>query len=167
MFRPLPFFTYYLFPPISLGLGAPLLAYAAYLRWGSLPPVVVGLVLSFVLLSGFWAASKYADALGTGRAEHLARELWRRPSVVVYSKHRLQLPVREVRLDRQDAAYTFRYTGLRLLVRSGGKYFLLPYGWSKQDGVAIALADSDELRLEFSACRLPQKDHPCPPEVDR
>jgi hypothetical protein len=166
MFRPLPFPTYYLFAPISPGFGALLLAYAAYLRWGWLPPVAVGLVLSLVLLSAFWAASKYADALGRGRAKDLAGSLSLRPSVVVYSKYRLQLPlpVSEMRLDRRDSAYGFRYTGLRLLVRSGGKYFLVPDSWSKEDGVAIALADSDDLRLEFSACGVSTDDHPCPPD---
>jgi hypothetical protein len=164
MFRPLPLLTYYLFAPVSPGLGALLVAYAAYLRWGWLPPVAVGLLVSLVVLSGFWAVSKYADALGRGRAKQLARSLSTRPSVVVYSKHRLQLPVPEKRLNRRDSAYAFRYAGLRLLVRSGGKYFLVPEGWSKQDGVAIALADTNELRVEFSPCRAPQKDHPCPPD---
>jgi hypothetical protein len=153
MFRPLPFPTYYLFAPVSPGLGALLLAYAVYLRWGWLPPVAVGLVLSLGVLSGFWATSKYADALGRGRAKRLAGSLSIRPSVVVYSKQRLQLGVREMRLDRRDSAYAFRYTGLRLLVRSGGKYFLLPDGWSRQRGVAIVLSDTDELRVEFGPGR--------------
>jgi hypothetical protein len=149
MFRPLPFPTYYLFAPVSPGLGALLLAYAVYLRWGWLSPVAVGLVLSLVVLSGFWAASKYADALGRGRATRLAGSLSTRPSVVLYSKQRLQLGVPETRFNSRDSAYAFRYTGLRLLVRSGGKYFLLPYDWSREHGVAIVLPDTDEVRMEF------------------
>lgn len=151
MFRPVPFPTYYLLAPISPGLGVLLVAYAVYLRSGWLSPVAVGLIVSLVVLSGFWAASKYADALGRGRAKRLAQSLSTRPSVVVYSKDRLQLGVPETRLDRRDSAYSFRYTGLRLLVRSGGKYFLLPDGWSKQNGVAIVLPDTNALRLEFSS----------------
>jgi hypothetical protein len=124
-----------------------------YLRHGSLSPLALGLVVSLVVLSGFWTASKYADALGRGRAENLARSLSTRPRVIVYAKQRLQLDQRlgvtETRLDRRDSAYAFKYKGLRLLVRSGGKYFLVPDRWTKHDGVAIVMPDTNEFRVEF------------------
>jgi hypothetical protein len=154
VFRPLPFPTHYLFAPVSPGLGAALLAYAVYLRRGWLSPLAVGLVAALVVLSTFWTASKYADALGRGRAKKLERSLSTRPSVVVYAKQRLHLDrAKETRLGRHDSAYAFRYDGLRLLVRSGGKYFLVPDDWSRENGVAILLPDTDELRLEFSPGR--------------
>jgi hypothetical protein len=149
LFRPLPYPTYYLFAPLSSGLGAVLLAYAAFVRRGWLSPVTVGVVVSLVVLSMFWAASKYADALGRGRAEKLAQNLATRPAVVVYAKQRLHLGVSETPLDRRDSAYAFRYSGLRMLVRSGGTYFLLPDGWTKETGVAILLPDTEDVRLEF------------------
>jgi hypothetical protein len=162
LFWPLPFPTYYLFAPVSPGLGALLLAYAVYISRGSISLVAVGLVLFLVALSAFWAVSKYADALGRGRANELAQSLSTRPGVAVYSRHRLQLGarqpdarqlgLRETRLPG-DSTYDFQYTGLRLLVRSGGNYFLVPDGWSRERGFAIVLRDSDELRLELTPGR--------------
>ena len=152
VFRPLPFPTHYLVAPLSPALGAVLLAYAIYLVHGPLSPVPIVLIAALVILSTFWAASKYADALGRGRAQQLAASLETRPSVVVYSNERLQLDlpgVTETALDRRDSAYAFRYEGLRLLVRGGDKYFLLTETWSQKDGVAIVLPDTDELRVEF------------------
>jgi hypothetical protein len=66
VFRPLPFPTYYLFPPISLGLGVSLLAYGVYLlhrssvlQTGAHPPLLsllgATVVSLLVVLSMFWA----------------------------------------------------------------------------------------------------------------
>ena len=152
VFRPLPFPTHYLFAPLSPALGAGLLAYAVYLVHGPLSPAPIVLVGALVILSAFWAASEYADALGRGRAERLAASLDTRPSVVVYARERLQLDlegVTETALDRRDSAYAFRYEGLRLLVLGGDKYFLLTEDWSPEEGVAVVLPDTDDLRVEF------------------
>jgi hypothetical protein len=152
VFRPLPFPTHYLFAPLSPALGAVLIAYAIYLVRGPLSPVPVVLIGALLILSAFWATSRYADALGRGRAQDLAESLERRPRVVVYTSKRLQLDlpgVTETALDRPDSAYAFRYEGLRLLVHAGDKYFLLPETWSQEDGVAVVLSDTDDLRVEF------------------
>jgi hypothetical protein len=100
--------------------------------------------------------SEYARALGRGRAERLAASLGTRPSVTVFSKQRLFVSgagVVETRLPQGDAAFAFSYSGLRLLIRSGGKYFLLPEEWSRRGGVAIVVADTADLRLEFGPGR--------------
>jgi hypothetical protein len=152
VFRPLPFPTHYLFEPLSPGLGAALLAYAIYLVRGGVPSAAIVLIGALLTLSAFWASSEYADALGRGRAQRLAESLETRPSVVVYASERLQLDLRgvtETTLDRRDSAYAFRYEGLRLLVHSGDKYFLLTENWSQEQGVAIVLPDTEELRVEF------------------
>jgi hypothetical protein len=53
-------------------------------------------------------------------------------------------------LTKSASRYRFRYTGLRLIVRSGGKYFLVPAGWSSQNGAsAFVIPDGDDFRLEF------------------
>jgi hypothetical protein len=150
MFEPLPD-THYLFPPMSSGVGAALIAYALFVARGSFSTTAAVALASFVVLSAFWTASTYADALGRGRAEDLVASLDRQPRVVVYATKRLQLPdqVVETRLDQRDSAYAFRYSGLRLLIRSGGKYFLLTEGWTQDEGVTILLRDADDLRFEF------------------
>jgi hypothetical protein len=106
-----------------------------------------------MVLSLFWAMSEYAGALGRGRAERLEAGLSSRPSVVVFSKERLNLSapaVEETALAGSESSFRFSYSGLRLLIRSGGKYFLLPDGWTRDTGVAVVLPDTDELRFEFA-----------------
>jgi len=108
------------------------------------------------VLSAFWTASRYADALGRGRAQRLAATLGARPQVTVFAPKRLDIEapgVFERRRTGADLAYRYRYSGLRLLIRSGGNYFLLPDGWTRRGGKAIVLADSPAYRFEFGTGR--------------
>jgi hypothetical protein len=168
VFRPLPFETHYLVVPLSPGLGIVLLAYAVYLHGqlsssaggaaaprsrptpGSLALVLVGLI---VVLSMFWTVSEYADALGRGRAERLEAGLSSRPGVIVFSKEDLGLTGPGVVVERlrgASSAFRFRYSGLRLLIRSNDKYFLLPEQWTHSTGAAVVLPDAERLRFEFT-----------------
>jgi hypothetical protein len=107
-----------------------------------------------VFLSVFWATKDLARALGRGQARTLERSLARQPGATVYSERRLYLPgVHEAALS--GGGYRFRYTGLRLLVRSGGRYLLIPDGWTHARGVALVLSDDDSMRVEFTRGRVP------------
>jgi hypothetical protein len=103
------------------------------------------------LISLFWGTSLYAGALGRGRAMGLERNIVSRPAVTIYSKASLALasPVEETRIDAPHAEYRYLYTKLRLVIRSNGKYFLLPEGWTHQCGTAIVLQESPDIRFEF------------------
>lgn len=164
----LPFPTPFLFQQLSPGIGVAFMAYAVYIRRrsgtagasGTTPSPEVrrlwtaGLALVWVIigLSVFWAVSEYAKALGRGRARQLELGLGREPSVVVYAGRNLHLAgpgVVTERLNGPDSAYRFLYSGLTFLVRSGGKYFLVPSTWSRDGGAVIALPDVDSIRVEF------------------
>ncbi len=154
--------------PLSLGLGIALSSYAVHLyrrllarphpmvagseelRW--LPPLQATMVVLLVCLSLFWAVSDYAVVVGRGLTEQMISNLSLRPSVLLYSNKRLYLDgtgVEETRLEGHDEGYRFRYSGLKFLVRSGGKHFLLPASWSFSKGSTFVLPDGDDLRLEF------------------
>jgi hypothetical protein len=167
-FKPGPFSSHHLFVPASPGIGIVVLAYGMYLRAqvasGARPPTAgqsgrglradVALVCLLVVLSAFWTASVYATALGRGRAIQTAQRLGMRPAVTVYSRQRLHLDgpgIFEQRLAGRYSAYRYRYSGLRLLIRSDDKYFLLPDAWSRGAGAAIVLPDGQGLRFEFAA----------------
>ena len=156
----------YLAPPFLLGMGSVCLAYgikglrALAVRPFSLqgntdPPThhdkIQGILTALVLISLFWGTSLYAGALGRGRAIGLVDALSTRPSVTVYSKSSLALPppVIETPIGSPNSEYRFRYTNLRLIIRSNEKYFLLPDGWSPSTGTAILLEDTSTIRLEF------------------
>ncbi len=161
---------YEVWPPIWLGFGVILTGYGAYVwtrflarsrprptrgpdaGWvGSLCVVMVGLL---VVLALFWTVSDYAQVVGRGDVDQLTADgLRRRPNVVVYSERRLHIEdagVQETELPDDGAAgYRFRYDGLKLLLFSNGKYFLLPRTWKLDEGHLIVLSDDNSIRLEF------------------
>lgn len=155
---------HFLVPSTALGLGVVFLAYATHLyavgggrsgpadRLGPTRVLQAAAVSLVVALALFWATVDYALEVGEARARQFASELSTQPGVLVHSTQRLALggPGVEEVACAPDAAYPFRYHGLKLMLRSGGQYFLLPEGWSRRDGVAIVLPAADDLRLEFT-----------------
>jgi hypothetical protein len=104
--------------------------------------VFVGIAV--VLVSLFWATSDYADNRGRAEARQLARDITVRPSATIFSKEDLDIhplgpgggvvqgvkhgggcALISVRKFR-TGAYRFAYSGLTLLLQSGGNYFLTP-----------------------------------------
>jgi hypothetical protein len=153
----LPFPTPFLVPQLSPGVGVALLAGGLRSRqprwrgWSSaLSSALVGLL---IVLSLFWATSECAKAVGQDRARQITDGLLDQPGVLVYSRDRLSIQapgVIETTVGDVDAAYRYRYKGLRWLLRTGGNYLLLPALWSPTDGVAIVLPDTHSIRLEFT-----------------
>lgn len=150
-----------LFTPMGMFTGIALLAYAASLAaarrrratkarlppsGGSMTRLVVVLLLLAVAL--FWEVSIYADYTGNRAGRELIDTLHCRPDAIVYSDQRLRVGVAEEVLGEAGAPDSFRYTGLKLLLRSGGRYFLLPVDWAA-DPRTIVLPDSSAQRLEF------------------
>jgi hypothetical protein len=158
------------FPEIGgLGLagGVLLLAYAVHLsrdarRRGSAPRHRVADTtriaewgLAFLLLSIglFWAVGSYAIEVGTGRAEQLHAGLPEQPDAVLYSETSLRLAVEgvtEIRCQDPDAAFRFRYDGLKLILQSGGQYLFVSGVWSRQNGTAVILPRGNSIRVEFA-----------------
>ena len=166
--------------PLCLGGGVLLLTYAAYLRRLIASPrgadgdsrrwaTVVEWLVVFVLvgLSLFWAATDYSAAVGTSRAMDFVARMPGYPDAVLYSERSLSLVapgVRETRCRDAQAAYRFRYDGLKLVLESGGQYLFLPAGWTRASGAAILLPQDSSMRLEFSPVRIaPGTASPPPP----
>lgn len=164
MFRPLPAsFRWYLLPPLLLGAGPLIAAYAAWLlrRLGNPEKapatahvrIATIAVVALVFLSLFWGISLYADALGRGRAQLLGDNLRTQPRATLYSKQSLGINPSIAVVDRlpdDDSRYFYRYSRLRLLVRSDDKYFLLPENWTPSTGTVLIIPDGPGIRLELS-----------------
>ncbi|MGH3835665.1 MAG: hypothetical protein ACRDSF_08155 [Pseudonocardiaceae bacterium] len=153
---------------LSLSIGVLLLFYSvrvlrllvAERRPEQLPRRAPGVVVAewgaaFILVSVglFWAVGSYAINAGIDRAHQFETSLASRSDVVAYSEKRLSLQapgVREVTCQYPDAAYQFRYDGLKFVLQAGSQYLLLPAGWTRAQGAAILIPRSDSLRLEFS-----------------
>jgi hypothetical protein len=110
-----------------------------------------------ITLALFWEMSVYAGVVGRGYALELARTLPSRPRATAFSSTPLGIEapgVHEERLAVGSAGgkdgVRYRTTGLRFLVRSGGRMFLLHDGWTPQRGTVIVLPDNAQVRWQFS-----------------
>jgi hypothetical protein len=108
------------------------------------------LVGSVVTLALFWELSNYAAVVGRGYALDIAGSLATLPRATAYSAQPLGIQAPGVHEERLEAGDGYRTSGLRLLVRSGGRLFLLHDGWSPRSGTVIVLPDNDHLRWQFS-----------------
>ena len=150
--------------PLALGAGVLISAYGGWLRshareatrpgspgpaWTG--PVAAGLLLSIAALSMFWAVGNYATWRGQDLAITIAETYRTRPMVVIYSAQSLALEgVQQAALSEPDAAYKWRYSGLRLLDRVGTTYFLMPEDWASHPRL-ILLTETAGMRFEFTA----------------
>jgi hypothetical protein len=110
----------------------------------------------FVLagLGVFWAVNDYSASVGQSRAQQFVREMPGLPDATLFSEKSMGLAhtgIREVRCTDPKATYGYRYDGLKLVLRSGDEYLLLPSNWSTRRGVAVLLPRTDAIRLEFTA----------------
>jgi hypothetical protein len=154
--------------PLIVAAGTVVAAYGARLRTaatdkpaaaqrGALPVwyrafrlLLIGAVVTAAL---FWAVSDYATAVGRGYARQLQDNVRYLPRATVFSSTPLGLEapgVVEEPIVEGGKTVHYRTTGLRLLVVSGGRAFLLPNGWRAGSGTVVVLPDNDEIRWQFS-----------------
>ncbi|MDQ3616329.1 MAG: hypothetical protein M3393_06855 [Actinomycetota bacterium] len=99
----------------------------------------------------FTAAANYATVEGTELAKGFPRQIPELPRVVVYSAEPLYIEAPGIRWETLGSGSNIRirYTGLRLLERTGGRHFLVSDDWTPQYGVVIVIDDEDDVRLEY------------------
>lgn len=106
---------------------------------------------ALVVIGAFWAVTDLAQERGTTAAQVFELSLPLRPQVVVYSERDLQLPggsgIGATRLTdptaAQEGGYKFRYNGLRQLLYANGRWFLLPVGWTRDNGATVIVLPDD------------------------
>lgn len=121
---------------------------------GSLAAAEWGAIFVLAGIGLFWAVTDYSNAVGTGRGIQMLNNLAKMPDVTVYSEKSLALSVPgvyETACAAPNAAYGFRYDGLKLILEAGDQYFFLPAEWNRSDGVALVMPRTDTVRLEFAA----------------
>jgi hypothetical protein len=114
---------------------------------------VTALALVLLAVVVFWDVERIASLTGQGFAEYIAAQPSQFAKITIFSAKRLELTapgVSEKAIGTDASAYRFRYDGLRLLLHSDGKHFLLAYGSTGASPTVIVLPDNDQLRVEFS-----------------
>lgn len=155
--------------PLALATGTAVAAYGQWLVTAASPPsrtarpatmpwqralrtLMVGGIIALAL---FWELSEYAGVVGRGTALQIARSVDSLPRATVFSTIPLGIEAPGVHEERVDAGSgeaqaRFRTTGLRLMVRSGGRVFLLHEKWTPQRGTVVVLPDSDAVSWQFA-----------------
>lgn len=148
------------FPLLCAG-GLLLLLYAFHLR-AALPgavPLPAGTerilrvsTAALIAVALFTTATNYATVEGVQLARGFERQVSSLPGVVVHSVEPLNIDAPGVETTQQadETGYRFRYSGLRLLERAGGQYFLISDEWTRAFGVVVVLkTDEAGVRYEF------------------
>ncbi|GAA3918287.1 hypothetical protein [Actinoplanes auranticolor] len=118
-------------------------------RWSLSIRVVLGTLLVIAVIAD---TERLARAMGEGLATSVQADPGQLAAVEIYSAKDLALVVPNVTVTSvggTDAAYRFRYAGLRLLQRSEDKFLLINEGWTRETGRVLLLRDSGDIRLEF------------------
>lgn len=147
--------------PLLCGAGLLLLLYTFSLR-GALPgavPLSAGTesilrVCTAVLVAValFTAATNYATVEALQLARAFEGQIPTLPGVVVHSMEPLNIeaPGVDTTQSANEKGYRYRYSGLRLLERVGGQYFLISDEWTRRSGVVVVLKDNEPgVRYEF------------------
>lgn len=109
-----------------------------------------GLIAALVLTATFWAVTDLAYDQGIATARLVEQSLPLEPQAVVYSDKDLHLPGPDVGLTvigGKDTAYHFRYNGLRPLLYANDRWFLLPAGWTHDNGSTVIVLPNDPSRV--------------------
>lgn len=149
----------YFWGPAVLLIGCALVAYAFTIRNRYGTPggfQFLAAIAVMALAALFWTITAYANYIGIKAAEGIRANLPVAAQVTVYSSSDLLLSGPGITMNSiklPQSSYHFRYSGLRMLVSSGGHYFLLPSSWRQGHGSVIVLsaADGGNVRIEFIA----------------
>lgn len=108
-------------------------------------------ITTLVTLLLFWGTADFAEAMGQRLAAEYERGIETLPRGTIYSPVELSITAPGVVVTSvgTEEKPLFRYTGLRLLVVSGGRVFFLHDGWNLSDGRVIVMPDDENVRYEF------------------
>jgi hypothetical protein len=157
--------------PLSLMVGAPLVIYALWLlrrialrdtgptparSWwaGGLAVraerAMIVAAFGVLVIGLLWTANTFAGAYGAGRAQDEAQALSRRPEVVLFTNDPLpEVPPGVTHVDLgSDTRARHEYRGLRLLLQSGDRLFLVPAEWTPDSSTLVVPYDAD-VRLQL------------------
>ncbi|GAA4930848.1 hypothetical protein ACFPM3_02860 [Streptomyces coeruleoprunus] len=105
--------------------------------------------LAFLLL----AVTLLAAQLGDREAKQAAARVVRWPGVVVFSTERLSLtgpPALKAEDLGAGAHLRYRYSGLRLLVQRGDRYYVVPVGWDRTRDSVYIFRENETTRIELT-----------------
>jgi hypothetical protein len=149
--------------PIALAFGPATVAYGVWVYGKNrgrplMPHGLAGkgaiCAIGLAVAGLYWSSTQFAWAYGTGRGEQDARELNKRPEVIVDTKEPLVgLPVGVTQTPLGPAGkgrtFAYRYRGFLLLLSSGGRLFLVTANWTIGRDQTIVLPYDNDIRIQL------------------
>ncbi|MBU3063248.1 hypothetical protein KO481_17140 [Nocardia sp. NEAU-G5] len=118
------------------------------------PALSMLVLLALGFLGALWAVGLYGDREGQQRAESTAHNLTDSPSVVLDSVAKLAIPegtaTHVAPISAPDEKYHYQYSGLILLARAPGYYFLIPQNWEQRHDRVYIVRDTDNIRIDLA-----------------
>ncbi len=110
-----------------------------------------GAPLTAACLCLLWAVALAAQQSGARDAERSVDHLVGKTALVVFSADRLGLTGRGVQVKDlgEQVRHRYRYTGLRLIIERGGRYYAVAVGWQHDTDSTYVIRESDDLRVEL------------------
>lgn len=151
-----------LLAPVALGMSvaaaAYLLASARHLGLAGDRQVIhasgraarTAALVVLAIVAVFWGTATLGRQSGLVAAESFEQSLLTAPRAVIYSKKRIAVTGPGVvfePLDASDAVFAYRYSGLRVLLHSAGRWFLVPAGWTSGTNSYVTLIPDHESEI--------------------
>jgi hypothetical protein len=112
------------------------------------------ILVGLALIAAFWSTANVAHRNGIDAARAIELSVATRAEAVVFSGQRLQISgpgVDVLPLDDTDSPFAFQYVGLRILIHTESRWFLLPAGWRHDNEASVVLLpdDLDDVRVDL------------------
>jgi hypothetical protein len=107
-----------------------------------------------VMFGLLWALHDRATDVGDQAAKRVAAGMVNRPAIMIYSMEDIAITgpgVTVERIRQPNSRYRFCYTGLRLLIRSSDRYFLVPAEWRQGRDSVYMVPDDSHVRIDVVA----------------
>lgn len=110
-----------------------------------------GILVTLAVIGALWLVTAHAQRTGTEFAHRYVATLPNQPEIILYSADRLAVSGPGVTVDQisQDGSrFKFRYAGLRMLIHTNDRYFLVASGWQASRDPMYVIATGDDTRID-------------------
>ncbi|NUT97644.1 MAG: hypothetical protein HOY78_37040 [Saccharothrix sp.] len=121
---------------------------------GATTPVRSVVLPALAVFGGLWLVTVHAQHTGTEFGDRFVAALPRQPEVVLYSAERLAIAgpgVDVAPIAQEGTRFKYRYTGLRMLIHTRDRYFLVASEWQRGRDATYVVRAADDTRIDIIA----------------
>lgn len=114
-------------------------------------PVGATVLPALAVIGGIWLVTVHAHRTGNEFGDRFVAALPRQPEVVLYSAERLAIAgpgVGVAPIGQEGSRFKFRYSGLRMLIHTRDRYFLVASGWQRGRDATYVVTATEDTRID-------------------